>query len=298
MHTLSLYRKPTQAFLEQAIKEKGWSAEKIFSQDFPQEDAWAASEQYPIYAVADGVTLEPGPGGYYPTPSGAGAIADIFCQTIVKGGERRFKTLAESDLEEIFAAANKAAGSYNRKHGRSKETSNFRDFDLFAATGAFAVKKDNCIFWASICDSYVVLLDSNGAIAERSSQECSSRMRHHLPKHWKELSREEKTVLVRSVYRNGVNEKGEPIGYGVLTGEPEAHLYLNAGVWTTKPSQTLLLLTDGFEHHLDEAHFRQMLASWPENLEHKLDELDRTLAGADPHQFGHERTLLAITLSR
>ena len=97
----------------------------------PREDYHAASKKYPIFAVADGVTLEPGPDGKYPDPSGAGEVARIFCTEVIKSAESLYEHFTASDLEKVFEDANRAVGEYNQARGRTKNKLNFWDMDLF-----------------------------------------------------------------------------------------------------------------------------------------------------------------------
>ena len=65
----------------------GFTVDEIKKYSHPREDYFKISEKFPIFAVADGVTLEYS-GGKYPNPSGAGEVAKIFCEAVIKETEK------------------------------------------------------------------------------------------------------------------------------------------------------------------------------------------------------------------
>jgi len=93
------------------------------------------SGKYPIFAVADGVTIELDKNNNYPNSSGAGEVAKIFCERAIKEAEKIYEQFDEFKIRQVFKKANAAVEVYNRTQERSKKTSNFWDFDLLAATG-------------------------------------------------------------------------------------------------------------------------------------------------------------------
>src|SRR4051812_36517612 len=68
----------------------------------PQEDYLLQSGKYPIFVVADGVTLKRDKEGRYPNPSGSAELAKIFCQAIIREAERMYETFTEGDLKALF----------------------------------------------------------------------------------------------------------------------------------------------------------------------------------------------------
>jgi hypothetical protein len=261
----------------------------------PQEDYVLISEWYPIFAVADGVTLELNADGTYPVPSGAADVARIFCEAFVKAAEQRFKDMSEAALGETFGAANAAVGVYNESKERREDTINYWDYDLFAATAAFAVIKDDCVFWGSLCDSFVARIDTKGNLVFKSP-ECwpLERQQKYLPADWQSHPEGERKKEIRRVYRNGVNEKGELIGYGVVTGEHAAERYVNYGSFTLEPGECIMFYTDGFEQYFNVPEFRALFAQWPGDLDARVIEMTRAKAKEDPKNFGHERSLIAV----
>ncbi len=83
---LHLQEPPKTAFVTARKRELGWPVHpaELRRRTHPPEDSWARSSRFPIFAVADGVTLEPGPDGRYPRPSGAAAVAQIFYHAVIR----------------------------------------------------------------------------------------------------------------------------------------------------------------------------------------------------------------------
>lgn len=258
-----------------------------------QEDFLAVSKKHPIFSVADGVTLETGSDGVYPKVSGAGAVAKIFCKTIIKEIEKIYKNFGAPDLKKVFAKANAAVGEYNRSHGRFKDKLDYWDFDLFAATTAFAVIKDDMVYWASICDSGVAHFNKNRQLAFKSDDQWNV-IRENLPADWLKIPENERKKIIRKTYRNGVGPDGRLIGYGVATGEKAAERYLNTGKFAVAAGEVVMVFSDGFENYLKLGEFTKLFLSWPRGLKSKLKKITRHKAVDDPGNFGRERTLIAI----
>lgn len=259
----------------------------------PQEDYLLESRKYPIFAVADGVTLELDKKGSYPNPSGAGEVARIFCEVAVKEAEKVYNHFGESDLRKVFARANLAVAKYNRSQGWAKGKLNYWDFDLFAATAAWAVVKDKLVYWASLCDSYVMHFDRRGQ-QKFKSPDCWPTLRQNLPKNWLERSEAERKKIIRRDYRNGISKKDELIGYGVVTGEKTAERYLNFGRLVFEKGDVVFVLTDGFENYMSLPQFIELFNKWPRDLNKKVKSFVARKSLNDPQAFGKEKTLIAI----
>jgi len=279
-------------FLEIVLKDKNLDWKKFIDYVHLQEDCLLQSQKHPIFSVADGVTLEFGKDGIYPIPSGASEVAHIFCEKIIEEAEKRFGGFSKKDIKAIFDKANKAVGEHNLKNGRTKEKINFWDFDLFAATAAFIVIKNDKVFWASICDSFVAHFDKEGKFKFKSP-ECWALMKKQ-PRSKNAMSEHEKKIMTRKVYRNGIDEKGNLTGYGVVTGEKSAAKYLNSGVIKLMPGDIIALFSDGFEEYLKLPEFVSLFKKWPADLEDKVKEFTAERSKKEPQKFGHERSLIMV----
>jgi len=60
--------------------------------------------------------------------------------------------------------------------------------------------------------------------------------------------------------RNAIDAQGKPLGYGVITGEPEALSYVKSGRYKFSADDTVALYTDGFKPYFTLATFPNLLA--------------------------------------
>ncbi len=271
----------------------------------PQEDCLATSSRVPAFAVADGVTLEFNADGTYPNPSGSSKAAELFCEGVIAEAEARYETFSEADVLALFRAGNTAVESYNRKEKRTRETSNWWDHDLFAATVAFGVLKPAIpslpekgdglatLHWASLCDCYVAQYDSHMRLKFRSP-ECWPSERRCFPADWESRPEIDRKKEIKRTYRNGAEENGRLCGYGVATGEPAAEKFLNIGTLSLSPGDRVFLYSDGFEYYTELPEFLDLFHRWPTTLEVDLRALTDKKSREDGNKFGHERTLVAL----
>lgn len=85
MKIAKIYISPSTRLKEMIAEKRGWQMTKEFKR--LREDYFIQSKKFPIFAVADGVTLVVKPGRLYPNPSGAGEVAKILCKSAVKNSE-------------------------------------------------------------------------------------------------------------------------------------------------------------------------------------------------------------------
>jgi hypothetical protein len=289
----SLYEPASRGLLEKVAREKGLNLALLPNYRFPREDYHLNSERYPIFAVADGVTLEFENYLSFPEFSGAGEAARIFCQTAIEEAEGRYENFGVEEIREVFNIANAAVGRYNAERGRTKETSNFWNFDLYCSTAAFAVVKGGVVYWGTICDSYLARVDCQGKIIFQTP-ECWAALNQNLPVGWKEKSVDDRKRILRSVYRNGTDKNGRPIGYGVVNGEPSVCLYLNVGSFVVEEGETVLLFTDGFEEHVKNSKFIRLVQGRGVDLLARLQKFNAEIAPSDYSKFGHERSIIVL----
>lgn len=290
MKTFTSYEPASKEFIKIAVKERGFALEE--NHIHPQEDYLLKSKNHPIFAVADGVTLE-FHDGKYPNPSGAGELAKIFCHTVVDSADEIYDYFSENSLRKLFEAGNKEAKKFNEIQGRTKDKINYWDFDLFAITTAFVLIKDSKVYWWTLCDSGISVIDKNGKI-KFQSPDCWKNLKKHLPFGWSAIDPEERRKIIRRMYRNGKNEKGELIGYGVVTGEDVAGDYLNTGTFDLDPEDMIFVYTDGFEPYFKLKEFERLFTNWPINIEEKFKDLSDRKIKENPSEFGHERSLIVI----
>lgn len=283
---------PAAKTIDDFVENKlGITLDRFETYVHPQEDYLLVSTKYPVFTVADGVTLEFGDDKTYPVPSPAGDVSRIFCEQVIKEGEKQYKTVTKDSIASIFRTANAAVGDYNKRKERTKETINFWDIDFFSATAAFGMIKENTLYWGSICDSYVLHFNGKGKLIFKSPYPALG---------WNKVKAkepQEKQKIYRRNYRNKVNERGEPMGYGVVTGEETAEYYLQRGSFPLHKGAIIFFVTDGFEPYLKLKDFITLFKTWPEDLKEKVKAFTRIKSKENPARFSHERSLIALSIS-
>lgn len=261
----------------------------------PREDFHKISKKYPVFVVSDGVTLELDEKGKYPKTSGAGKVAKIFCDTAVKEIEKSYEKITFPDIKKVFSKANQNIKKFNDSKGRTKDKINYWDFDLFSATGAFVALKGKTVYWGSICDSFVICFKKNSGISFKSPC-CWDTLRKNLPKNWMENNETERKKMIRKTYRNGVDESGKLVGYGVANGEKAAERYFKCGKFSVEDGDVVLLITDGFENYIELPDFIKLFLDWPSDIKQRFKKITDQKSIEDPNGFGRERTIIAVKI--
>jgi hypothetical protein len=292
MRYYSLLEPPTQKFINFISEKKNW---KLHGDGHPQEDFLIVSDKYPIYIVADGVTLIQFliEGKEYPSPSPAGEVARIFCAHALKAAEDLYETFEEENIKDVFKKGNDAVREYNLSQGRTSETTDFWHNDLYAATAAFSLIKEGKVYWGTICDSYIITSSEGGEINFRSP-DCDDLTEDKLPIFAGGDSQRSKAEYSWKFRRNRINDQGKRVGYGVVTGEPEALEYLSSGSFEIGAGDLLLVLTDGFEEYTKLPEFISLLKNNDQELISSLKAFTTKKAEEDPDKYGHERSLIAV----
>jgi len=276
------------------MKTLSFIKQASFKNPHPQEDFFLISQKYPIFVVADGVSLNFDKDSDYPKKSGAGEVAKIFCEVVIREAEKKYDNFSEKNLEEIFDIGNKAVLEYNVSRGVTKSTINYWNADLFSATTAFLLIKDGDAYWWSLCDSGVLMFDKKGRKIFSSPAGWVTFERNK-PENWDSMSEKQKIGTLHKDYRNGLGRKGEPMGYGVVDGEETARFYLNTGVLDAGTDNLIFVYTDGFENYFNLDQFIDIFKLWPSDLSTKLEDFISEKSKTDPKKYGSEKTLIAIT---
>lgn len=267
----------------------------LFANSHPQEDYSLTSKKYPIFVVADGVTLNFDNEKDYPKGSGASQAAKIFCETVITEAEKRYENFIKQDIKHIFNLGNEAVRKFNESQNRAADTINYWDKDLFSATTAFALIKDNKLYWWSLCDSGVMLFDKKGKKLFASPGGWVT-CKKNLPKDWNTINEKEKVKMLHKDYRNVVDEGGAPIGYGVVDGEETATVYLNHSIIDTSPGDLIFIYTDGFENYFNHKEFINIFENWPKNMEQQVEKFLSEKSKEDTAKYGSEKTLIATSV--
>jgi len=266
----------------------------LFNNSHPQEDYFSISNKYPIFVVADGVALNLDNDSEYPEHSGAGEVAKIFCEAVIREAEKKYENFEEKDIKEIFDAGNMAALEYNISRGMTKETINYWDVDLFSVTTSFLLIKNNKAYWWNLCDSGVSLFNDKGKRLF-VSPDAWAVLDKFISEKFSNITGKERIKLLHKSYRNAVDKS---VGYGVVTGEETSKFYLNTGVLSINTGDLVFLYTDGFENYFGLKEFIDLFESWDDDLEIRLNKLISDKAKENLGKYGSEKTLIAVSINK
>jgi serine/threonine protein phosphatase PrpC len=230
--------------------------EPFFKPTHPAEDSFLINKKFPIYAVADGVTLQIPEGKKYPRVSGAKMAADIFCKESVKFMEKKWKNLNfKKSLKNAFGAANLQIFNLNKKHNGS-----------FSCTAALGFIKNDIFYGARLCDSGINVLDRSGATKFKS------------PEFWAELK------------RRGQNN------YGVLNGKKEMLKFIDFYKIKLNKGDIVIIYTDGFENYFALDKFKKIFKNWENGklLTRNLEMIVNEKSKKNFKLYGLEKTLIAV----
>jgi len=264
-----------------------------------KEDAWETSLKYPIFTIADGVTLRGRSKEYYPIPSLALKAAKIFCQEAIKFSERNYQNFSLKEVKKVFKLTNEKIKEFNKKRGitKRKKGFNYWDIDFYHCTAVFVLIKNKKLYWGKICDSDIFVYDRKGNLKFQSPSGGVFKRPGPWDKEMVQFQQgtPEREAQARRVYRNRLDKRNQPYGYGVLTGEKSALSYLNKGVINLTKGDIIFLFTDGFRDYFDLEKFKKALPNW-KNLEKTIKKLSKTLSKLNLSKFGRERTLIGIKI--
>ena len=241
----------------------------------PEEDSFSFSDEGTAklvrLAVADGVTLNFEDGisvdksfrslikilsGKYPKPSRAKMASNDFCQSstnapsILSSGE-----ISQQDITDAFRFANESITEFN-----ANLKLDYLPDDLAGCTASLAVVKAKDVFYGFICDSGLVVFNSNGDIHFKTKSEMVYGEEHIRNFDWRNPKFRE---YWRGKYRNNPENRsdktGELASFGVLNGQPQALAYVRTGEFELKDKQILMLYTDGLTKLMGEGIFRDKI---------------------------------------
>jgi hypothetical protein len=226
----------------------------------PQEDNLLQSDSKPIFVVADGVTLDFKKllltGRPYPDPSPAGEISKIFCEGVISKANKLYDSFEEKHIAETFLSASQKVKVRNDEAGEVIVSGN--PTGKFAATGSFIVLKGNKVYWMSICDSYFAHFNKDMDLKYMTSGNCDP--------------------------------------YAVINGDPGMVEHIESGAFDVEPGDKLFIFTDGFYHYIKNKDFLNLFHNFDDSLKQRVQTFSKTMINVDPEKYGHERSLIAVTL--
>lgn len=254
------------SIIEQASKEaiKAFAEKRNLAEHFsenythPQEDYLIASDDFPVFVVADGVTLNfkklIEDKKEYSNPSPAGEVAKVFCEAVQDSAKNRYQDFKENDIKDLFRDGNNAVAKYNNEIGQSDISGNITGF--YSATGSFVIIKDNKAYWASICDAFFAHFDKDMNLKFMSTGLCSP--------------------------------------YAVINGEERMVDHIEQGTINLQEGDRLFVFTDGFEHYVKNSQFTDFFKGWSNDLKNRIAEFSTKMNLENPENYGHERSIIAI----
>jgi serine/threonine protein phosphatase PrpC len=219
--------------------------------DKPNEDDFKADDLNRLYLVADGVTSTPNIGDPYPDPAGGQLAARAFCEHVhahLLAHIAEVQVLPVVTLRNALAAANDAIRELNLVHRRYIEA-NFADKDYIGTVGALAAVVDERLYVLHIGDVMVVMV-RNGHLELITDIQTENIRTYRRTMKSRGVRAHDLTVSIRRDFRNNLDAKGvdgQPVGYGVLTGEKPALDFVKDTMRPLKNGDKVLILSDGFQ---------------------------------------------------
>lgn len=237
---------------------KGFTAEnwKLKILGHPIEDSYSFDKLEKIIAVADGVTRDPkewlpdkstlkGKIDFlwnYPSESPAKIAADLFCNSF-PGILKSFDMKDERAIKDSFNESNKVIFDYNQIF---MEDDDYLTRDLAGCVSAAAYQNKDAVYWGYIADCGIALFDEKGNLKFRTEDDGPEKYHNEIIKDERlnglKWENPEMRRIIRSEYRNNPSEKNS---YGILNGEIESMNYIRTGAIEKKPSEILMVYSDG-----------------------------------------------------
>ncbi len=226
----------------------------------PTEDSFSINSENNIFAVADGVTRDPyeflpdmstlkGKIKFafgYPRPSPAKIASNIFTQTfplVLRDYSQPNRN--ETAIREAFQEANKRIEKWNAQNIQNPDYT-LKDFAGCVASGASL--NQGLVYLGFLTDCGVAIFDYDGDLRFRTENQGPDKHDKYI---WQDerlqtidWKNPEARRIVRRDYRNNPSEEHS---FGVLTGEETAMDYVRTATQEIKPSEYLIVYSDGLE---------------------------------------------------
>lgn len=279
----------------------------------PQEDYYKISSEFPIVAVADGVTniFQRDDSGGYPTfsdgESGPYKIAKLFCENIVDKLEQYHPEISKEKLQKAYKEVNQEIRSKNEKLLQLDSSHPDFSWKAFSATTAVGIIIENKLLYGFVHDCLVSVIGSDNSVQLKT---VPARDRNGKPDEPAKLKREKEKTANKKEFRKKIRNNPEFINgdfaysHRVINGQPGALAYLETGAVDLEDSDTIAICSDGFEPYFELSEFREILieTTGQEKLFEKLSNLTTNLLQenitVDDYsvikKYGSERTLVLI----
>lgn len=257
--------------------------------DFPVEDQYYVNENVAI--VADGITRDPiGISDFskcskkdflekYPRPSGAELAVNDICKTFSKTNGSLVNRLIES---------NKSVRKLNETYISECD---YLENDYYGAVASCISIEDDILNYAYICDCGVIVYDKNGNMKFKTEDDKELYSDPYINKIGISWDLPEARKLVRSKYRNNLNNivDGKCVSYGALTGEESAVSFIRSGQIKLEDGDIIIVYSDGFSYYLTDKEFINNIINFDNAVfETYIEEKSKE----DYEKYGKEKTLV------
>ena len=257
--------------------------------DFPVEDQYCVNENVAI--VADGITRDPiGISDFskcskkdflekYPRPSGAELAVNDICETFSKTNGSLVNRLIES---------NKSVRKLNETYISECD---YLENDYYGAVASCISIEDDILNYAYICDCGVIVYDKNGNMKFKTEDDKELYSDPYINKIGISWDLPEARKLVRSKYRNNLNNivDGKCVSYGALTGEESAVSFIRSGQIKLEDGDIIIVYSDGFSYYLTDKEFINNIINFDNAVfETYIEEKSKE----DYEKYGKEKTLV------
>ena len=257
--------------------------------DFPVEDQYYVNENVAI--VADGITRDPiGISDFskcskkdflekYPRPSGAELAVNDICETFSKTNGSLVNRLIES---------NKSVRKLNETYISECD---YLENDYYGAVASCISIEDDILNYAYICDCGVFVYDKNGNMKFKTEDDKELYSDPYINKIGISWDLPEARKLVRSKYRNNLNNivDGKCVSYGALTGEESAVSFIRSGQIKLEDGDIIIVYSDGFSYYLTDKEFINNIINFDNAVfETYIEEKSKE----DYEKYGKEKTLV------
>ncbi|MGA2417892.1 MAG: protein phosphatase 2C domain-containing protein [Candidatus Staskawiczbacteria bacterium] len=224
----------------------------------PNEDFYLVSKEFPIFAVADGVTRSHFQDGRYSFPEGARKSAQIFCKSVIEYLEANFEKDEEifDKIKQAFDFANKKIKELNIEYGIDKKL-NYVEYDWLDTVGIAGIILKDKLYYGYVGDCGLIIFDKDDKKKFKTADMVMPPVTKFRDTHknWKNYSLNKRKYLIRTELRNNPNGQG----YGTFSGEEGVKNYYVFGSKTLNHQDMAVFYSDGLAKYLENKKFVNIL---------------------------------------
>ena len=257
--------------------------------NFPIEDQFYANDNEAI--VADGITRDPiGISDFskctlkefmekYPNPSGAFLAAKEICKSFYE---------TSGSLVDRLIKANDSIRKLNDNHIKKCD---YLEDDYYGAVASCINISNDILNYAYICDCGVIVYNKDGIIKFKTEDDKELYSDPYINKIGIPWDLPEARRIVRSKYRNNINNiiEGKCVSYGALTGEDAAINFIKRGQLKITDGDIIIVYSDGFSSFLTDIDFINNIINFNEK---DFESYIKNKSEDNYEKYGKEKTLV------